>query len=140
MYNNNYPQRNYPQRGNSGYNNNGYNQQRQQRKRSGAKMTQGKNQAGESMRVISAWKVSKRFGMIKLVACQRKDGKTAETRGGHLREMWVCNIQKAMCKDETYTGFFDDSSKKLRIPDLNLVASCNAPNGGYFGKSVFKRK
>ncbi|MFN6085535.1 MAG: hypothetical protein ACK476_11495, partial [Fluviicola sp.] len=53
-------------------------------------------------------------------------------------EIWVCNITQGLVS-VTKTGFFNTRDGKLRIPDLNMVASPTANNGGYFGKSVFKR-
>ena len=134
-------------------NKNNYRNDSKQTKKSGAKMTMAKAEDGTTFPCISAWKVQKPYGIISIIACKGLDGKTYKnakgekrtmkseyaTQQGELRERWVVTLQKPMCKEETFTGFYNPNEKKLRIPDLNLVASLNAPNGGYFGKSIFKK-
>lgn len=112
-----------------------------QKKRSGAKMVMTKT----GVRCITGWNYSRTHGMISLVAVQKRGGKASNgnihvnecmTKTGQVREVWACTIQKKFQKDVTFTGFFDPMSNKLRIPDLNMVASVNA---NYFGRSISKR-
>ncbi|MFN5984227.1 MAG: hypothetical protein ACK479_12235 [Fluviicola sp.] len=114
--------------------NNGYGgNNRQQKKRSGCKMGTGKNGA----LFIQGWNASKK-GMTKLIASMKKQNNMCTNSKGDKIEIWVCNITQGLVS-VTKTGFFNTRDGKLRIPDLNMVASPTANNGGYFGKSVFKR-
>ncbi|MCG8329800.1 MAG: hypothetical protein MI974_19040 [Chitinophagales bacterium] len=116
-----------------GYNNNGG--YRNRKKRTGAKMGVNENSGRP---YITGWNVSRRYGMRKFIA--NPTDLMATTKNGKERQQWVCNVEMdgGMTK-RTVTGFYDESSKKLYMPDLNMVASINAPNGGYWGQIKSRR-
>ena len=135
---------NYPKKQYSNNNNMSNNSNQTFVKKSGCKFgTSAKN--GKDF--IQAWKVTKGEATIKMIACPSlsksifgpsTDIETAVTKQGQEYEKWICSLTQGIAKPVTYTGFFNRASGKLRIPDLNMVASTRAPNGGYFGKSIAK--
>jgi len=108
-------------------------------KKSGCKMHMRNNQDGSVQMFLTAWKVDKTNGMINMIASPRVQG-GSETRNPN-QSRFTCKITfvNSMRKPELFTGFYNHSTKKLTIPDLQLVANPNAPNGGYFGRN-YKRK
>ena len=118
--------------------------------KSGAKLTIAKPKDGASYACIVAWKVNRSNRQImKLIASKKKEFKLQDgsrglteyqTSAGGTGEVWTCKVDFGLGEIKFFTGFFNPQTKKLRIPELNYVASCSAPNGGYFGKSIFKNR
>lgn len=122
-YNNNY-------RSNSNYRNNNNNdnyRNQPAKKKSGCKL--GRTSTDRAM--ITGWNVSKSRGFITLVATIL-DEVVKSKRREYVKA--VCNITfRDRGNKITTSGFYDAGSRKLYIPELSMVASVNAPNGGYFG-------
>jgi hypothetical protein len=104
-----------------------------QPKKSGCKFrsaSQNRNNAD----CITAWNNSKSRGFITLIACPVRDSLIVANERGYEYEKWVVTIKfKRDFSEKTFTGFFDPATKKLRIPDIQMTASPNASNGGFFG-------
>lgn len=65
---------------------------------------------------------------------------TAKTARGVVREKWVVNLSaNGGMSERTVTGFYDPNTGKMYMPDVNMVASLNAPRGGYWGR-IKKRR
>lgn len=116
----------------------------QRKKHSGAKMGMGKN----GLNFISAWNYSRRFGLITLIGSHRKEGANKNgtlqrnrcvNRKGEELLIYSCTLNVPMQSPRVVTGFFNPNDNKLRIPDLAMVVSPYAPNGGYFGRIKVKR-
>lgn len=86
------------------------------KKYSGSKT--GKTSSGATW--ISGWKATKRFGIVSVIASSRKDGKKTHNKNGEELIMFVCNIKSALTK-QLATGFYNDNTKRLSIPDFNIV-------------------
>lgn len=89
---------------------------------------------------ISAWKFSKRHGFMKIIASPKVNGKGAgevfTSRKGTEYVLWVVSVTNTTTgAKSTHSGLHATSKGKLYIPDLGLVASYNAANGGFFGRS-----
>ncbi len=80
---------------------------------------------------ITGWNVSKERGFITMVSVPCKDFKTKSKNS----DKWVASVKFADGK-KTFTAFYNTMTKKLTIPDLDMVANPNAQNGGYFGTYV----
>lgn len=106
----------------------GYRKQyKQQKKKSGCKLGRSKNDSP----IISGWNVSKQRGFITLLATILDE--TVKSKSRDYKKA-VCNITfKDRGSKMVTSGFYNEQSKKLYIPELSMVASINAPNGGYFG-------
>lgn len=118
------------------------------KKRSGAKYI-AQNRNGKN--TVTGWNVSRERGFISLVASPvSEDGIKAmqkqfgnkeiefetASQSGQVYERWVASIEfRRNGETKTMSAFFDRHNMKLYIPKLNLVASCRAANGGYFGKA-----
>lgn len=116
----------------SGYNRGGYNNQyngyrQPPKKKSGCKL----GQDVKSRPVITAWNVSKTRGFITMVAVPCKDAKTKSKNS----DKWVASVKFADGK-KTFTAFYNVVTKKLTIPDLDMVAN---PSKNYFGTFVKRR-
>ena len=126
----------------SGYPN-GYAQQAPPRKKSGAKISQGKN----GKPVMTGWKKS-RNAFLTLVACPnnganiaRKDGSIITNAKGQEYARWTCTlVDRSTGSVTTHSGLYNLTTGKLYIPDLKMVASPSAPNGGYFGNSYVSKR
>lgn len=123
------------------------------KKRSGAKLIQYTvRETGEMKEMITAWKASKVKGFLFLKAYRmtekgaKKRAKALELSSEYTNvtskgnERWVYEAEvrpNDSHKVTKYTGvaIFKRSQRKLYVPRFGYVASCNAPNGGYFGKS-----
>ncbi|MFB6458025.1 hypothetical protein ACE38W_22325 [Chitinophaga sp. Hz27] len=108
------------------------------RKKSGCRMRSGWTSRKTGERVddnyITGWNKSMTRGFITFIASPRKERETASPHNEH----WVVTVQFSTGK-KTFTGFYNLNTKRLTIPDLQMVANPNAPNGGYFGTNR-KRK
>lgn len=103
------------------------------KKRSGAKKVLGKN----GVDCITAWNASKRHGLMKMIASPRKTGTTeCVNRHGVVLTVMVCKIQPERGQAYLVTGFWNRDEQKLRIPDLNMVASVRT---NYFGGMKVKK-
>jgi len=117
----------------NGYNRGGYgsrnynNQNRQPRKRSGSKL--GTDKKGRPC--VTGYNKSKSRGFITLVAIPCKKFETKSPNS----DKWVATVQFPDGK-KTFTAFWNTQTKKLTIPDLQMVAN---PAKNYFGTFV-KRK
>ncbi len=121
MYQRNYGNnRNY----NRGYGN-GY--RNQPRKKSGCKLGQDKKQRP----CITGWNKSKARGFMSFVAIPCNNFKTKSKNS----DKWVVTAQFPDGK-KTFTGFYNTVTKKLTIPDLQMVAN---PAKDYFGTYVKRR-
>jgi len=113
--------------GNRGYSRGVYNRnynnnwQRQPKKKSGCRI--GTDKKGRPC--ITGWNVSKNRGFVSFVAVPCKDFKTKSPNS----DKWVVSA-KFQDGVKTFTGFYNANSKKLTIPDLNMVAN---PSKNYFG-------
>lgn len=122
------------------------NNYRPKAKRSGAKMGTGKN----GVDFVQGWNVSRKRGFITLIACPLSDEGVKENRkrfGGEylstvmsktkkVYERWVATIEFRQTGERvTLSAYFLREKAKLYIPRLGMVASCHAPNRGYFGTS-----
>lgn len=74
---------------------------------------------------ITAWNVSKSRGFMSMVSVPCKDAKTKSKNS----DKWVASIKFPTGK-KTFTAFYNVVSKKLSIPDLDMVAN---PAKNYFG-------
>lgn len=118
---------------NNNYNNYNNNNNNQPKKKSGCTFKSGSS-TKNGADCISGWNKSKTRGFITLVACPVRDGLIVSNKNGKDYEKWVATIKFARNFDEkTFTAFYDPDTKKLRIPDIQMTASPNSPNGGYFG-------
>jgi len=107
-------------------------------KKSGCKAHFRNESDGSVNMFLTAWKVDKTNGLVNMIASERKAG--GETKNpNQLRFTCKFTFVNSMRKPELFTGFYNMTTKKLTIPELNLVANPNAPNGGYFGR-FFKKK
>jgi len=97
------------------------------RKKSGCKLGQDKKQRP----CITGWNKSKQRGFISFVAVPCNNAKTKSANS----DKWVATVQFPDGK-KTFTAFYNVNSKKLTIPDLQMVAN---PAKNYFGTFV-KRK
>jgi hypothetical protein len=102
-------------------------------KKSGCKVQDGyTNKSGEFVPglLLTGWNKSQGRGFIKFIAAERK-GK-GETKAANQ----TCFAVKVQFSDgpKWFNGFYNSETKKMTIPDLEMVANPHAPNGGYFGK------
>ncbi|MEZ2445929.1 hypothetical protein AB6805_29645 [Chitinophaga sp. RCC_12] len=108
----------------------------QKRKKSGCKMRSGwtSRKTGERVddNLLTGWNKSRTRGFITFIAIPRKEKETSNANFEH----WVVSVQFSTGK-KTFTGFYNVNRRLLTIPDLQMVANPNAPNGGYFG--TFKK-
>ena len=94
------------------------------KKKSGARMgTDKKNRP-----CITAWNVSKTRGFISMVSVPCEKFKTKSKNS----DKWVASV-KFPDGVKTFTAFYNTVTKKLTIPDLNMVAN---PSKNYFGTFV----
>lgn len=120
--------------GNSkGWNDN-RNQNQPRTKKSGSKKGLGKNGAS----FIQGWCVDFRNNaIIKLIASPKVAGTIDyTTKTGKTGQIWVASIDWGRGHKTTHTAFFDVQLNKLRIPDVNMVASISK---NYFGTSIRKK-
>ncbi|TRX70526.1 hypothetical protein [Carboxylicivirga sp. M1479] len=96
-------------------------------KRSGAKLGTDK----KSRPVVTAWNKSKSRGFIKMVAIPCNKTKTKSPNS----DKWVATVTFPDGK-KTFTAFWNVNTKKLTIPDLEMVAN---PSKNYFGTFVKRR-
>ncbi len=91
---------------------------------------------------ISAWCRNGSKGAITLIASPTHvysgDKRTdqiieRENKKGEVYEQWTCKLKHGITT-ATYTGFYNPTNGKLRIPEIGYVASTRAAHGGYFGK------
>jgi len=135
---NNYGNRGYSR---SGYNQGGYSRSgntRSGRKHSGCRMTVVKD-TGEQ--IVVGWNYSRSRGMISFIASPYKGTKTSTSRSGRDWENWFVKItNKRTMQITNHSGLWDCQRRRLLIKDLNMVANPGAPNGGYFGQHISKRR
>lgn len=82
--------------------------------------------------LLHGWNYSRSRGLISFVASLRKDKDKRKTAN----KDWQLMAVKVNFKDgvKIFNGFYRDRDQKLIIPDLQMIANPNAPNGGYFGR------
>lgn len=84
--------------------------------------------------MIQAWNYSVSRGMMTMIASPRKKG--AATKNPN-QKMFTCKVFfKRTLETKYYLGFYNETTGKLTIPDLQMVANPKAKNGGYFGTFV----
>jgi len=129
------PRSNYRSGYGGGYNR-GYQQQQPPRKHSGSKITRMRSddKSRDGLDCIVGWNKSKSRGFIKFVAVPCRDTKTKSQNPD--TEKWVANVTFADGK-KTFTAFYNVATKKLVIPDLEMVAN---PAKDYFGTFVKRRR
>ena len=121
----------------------GYSNQQYPKKRSRCSYKSEK-QTRNGRPVISAWKPT-RDGGLSLVASPANPEKfnsgarlfsdsTNESKKWGPWELWTCKLTNAMGQYVFKNGFYYPRVGRLRIPELNLVASHTTD---YFGKSLF---
>lgn len=125
-YHNGYGRPQYQRNGYNGYQG-GYPQQQQPRKKSGCKI--GQDKTGRPC--ITGWNKSRSRGFLSFVAVPCKDAKTKSPNS----DKWVASVQFPDGK-KTFTAFYNVNTKKLSIPDLQMVAN---PAKNYFGTFVKRR-
>ncbi len=120
------------------------------KKKSGCKFISFKNAKGQTGEMITGWNASRRGFLTfkaykmtdagcKAIASKRnyKEKYTSVTSNGNERWMYKAEFKgKDSPAKEYFSGIaiFKRSGKKLYFSRFGMVASCNAPNGGYFGK------
>lgn len=125
---NNYNDFRYNRGGNRNYNSRApYNRNEPAKKRSGCRIGTDKKQRP----CVTAWNVSKTRGFMSMVAVPCDKAKTKSPNS----DKWVVSIKFPDGK-KTFTGFYNVVSKKLTIPDLNMVAN---PAKNYFGTFVTRK-
>jgi len=141
-YNNTYNRPNYgpPQRQ---YSNAPRQQSRRDEitKKSGCIYTTGRN----GKPTVSAWNKSK-SGLLKIVAQPRYEGgifskdkvMTYTSAAGKVWQKWIVSVTFATRQKQTSTGFYDTTTQRLFIPDIDMMACHNTRFGGRTagGKSV----
>ena len=114
-----------------------------QRKKSGAKIKDGKN----GKPCITAWKKN-RGAFLTLIACPN-NGENALAKGGAIIRnkkgeeyaRWTATIvNRTTGSVSTHSALYNLSTGKLYLPDLKMVASPRANNGGYFGNSFVSKR
>lgn len=136
MYNNNY---------NHNYNNGSYNYHqpypRSRKKRSGAKngITQKKNNHAGGKIWVNAWNYSRQRGLITASAIENKKSVKSKSKNGNrfvtmMFEIFYHNTGNTVLEVANYNV----DSGKVYLEKIGMVISCQAPNGGYFGR--IKRK
>jgi len=116
---------------NPGYQGNG--QTKEQKKHSGCRMKNGSN----GVPCIFGWNYSRSRGLMKFIACGLREPKECVSKTGVIYEKWVVTVTMSDFRKQTVTGFYSASEKKLRMPDLGMVASVSK---NYFGKSFVSKK
>lgn len=127
-------------------------------KKSGAKLKLFTPEAGgDSRPCITAWNKSKNRGFISMIASpitdeglkkmnkaraekgwEKASFESVSKRSGTTYQRWVCTIEfPNRGEKKTMTGWYDASAKKLRVPNLKMVASTTTD---YFGKSYMSKK
>lgn len=109
----------YPERSNRGRSN--YRSNGSSKPNYGCKMGTDKKQRP----VITGWNKTRKRGFITMVAVPTKDCKTKSKNS----DKWIASVKFADGK-KAFTAFYNVNSKKLVIPDLDMVA---IPATGYFG-------
>lgn len=123
----------YDRGGNHNYNSGApYNRQGPPRKRSGCKLKTDKN----GNRCIVGWNKSKSRGFVTFIASPHKDKAKRLPKKGN-SEVWMVKMTQGI-NVVWHVGLYTPDTKKLKIPDLNMVANPNASNGGYFGTFLKK--
>jgi hypothetical protein len=113
------------------------NQNQPKKKHTGCKFGSTK----DGVPYISAWNASKSRGMISMIASPYKGTKTKKSKTGKTWENWFVKITMKNTMDiKNFSGLYNVDNQKLYIKDLNMVANPKAPNGGYFGQHVSRRK
>lgn len=109
----------YPQR---------FNNAQPVRKKSGSKL--GTDKKGRPC--VTGWNKSQSRGFVSFVACPANSPKTKSPNS----DKWVVSMSFADGK-KTFTGFWNVQTKKLTIPDLQMVAN---PSKDYFGTYIKRRR
>lgn len=120
----------------------GYNNQAPARKKSGCRIKEGKN----GKPCITAWKKTK-VAFLTLMACPNnganlmaKDGSVITNKKGQEYARWTGTIiDRNTGSVSTHSCLYNLSTGKLYIPELKMVASPNANNGGFWGNSFVSR-
>ncbi len=128
--------------GGRGYNNYGGNRGNRSfnpgRKHSGCRLTVAKS-TGEQ--VLVGWNYSRGRGMISFIAASYSGTKTTTSGTGREWENWFVKItNKRTMQTTNHSGLWDLQRRRLLIKELNMVANPGAPNGGYFGSHIVKRR
>lgn len=112
-------------------------------KKSGCRITEGKN----GKPCVTAWKASK-HGFLTLVACpnngdklMRQDGSVIVNKKGQEYARWTAKlVDKHSGSVSSHQALYNLATGKLYLPDLKMVASPKAPNGGFFGNSYVSKR
>lgn len=113
------------------------------RKKSGAREKVGKN----GKPCISAWKKS-RNGFLTLIACPNNEANVMKKNGqpiingkGQEYARWTGTmVERNTGAVSTHSCLYNTVTGKLYIPELNMVASPRANNGGFFGNSYVSKR
>lgn len=113
------------------------------KKKSGARIKDGKN----GKPCITAWKKT-RAAFLTLIACPNnganalaKDGSVITNRKGQEYARWTCTmVDRNTGSVSTHSGLYNLSTGKLYLPELRMVVSPQAPNGGFWGNSFVSKK
>jgi hypothetical protein len=90
--------------------------------------------------ILSGWKKSK-SGYVKMYARPYSKSKVRTSKTGkEWMNVFVTLTNVSTMQVTKTSGLLDMSNHKLYISELNLVANPSAPNGGYFGKHISKRR
>lgn len=119
-----------------------YRNNRPQRKKSGCRIKEGRN----GKPCITAWKKT-RSAFLTLIACPNnganlmaKDGSVITNKKGQEYARWTGTIvDRNTGSISTHSCLYNLSTGKLYIPELKMVASPNANNGGFWGNSFVSR-
>ena len=117
--------------------------------KSGCKMTSYKNAGGDLNDLASGWNSSKKgfltfkahklseSGASNIAKARGYNDYSNETENGNERWFYSAEFTKAdSVVKEYYTGIciFKPKERKMYFSRFSMVASFNAPHGGYFGK------
>lgn len=149
-YGNNYPRQN----SHSNYRRNQYNDRHDSayysprgngmpNKKSGARIKDGSN----GKPCITAWKKTK-VAFLTLIACPNngknlmaKDGSVIMNAKGQEYARWTGTIvDRNTGSVSTHSCLYNLSTGKLYIPELKMVASPKAANGGFWGNSFVSKR
>lgn len=145
QYNNGYGGQGYrrPYYSNGYRPNNSYSQSRPQTKKSGAKLGHSRK---TDKPVITAWKKT-RTSFLVMVATPNnganiaaKGGRVITNAKGQEYARWTATLtEKRTGTKTTHSALYNTVTKKLYLTDLKMVASPQAPNGGFFGNSFVSK-
>lgn len=101
------------------------------RKRSGCKLC-----SKDGRIYLTAWRKN-RSGFYTLFARDYKGTREITSQSGKVwYNLFVTITNRSTMEQRNYSGLYDASRKRLYIKDLNMIASVNGGQGGYWGQHI----